>query len=81
MIIIVEKRGQLLKGFKESQEFFETVGLSRSTIYFKMNLYKFFSKYPVVKSPTLPPNYFKNTFKMIMKVLQEHVDLFGKKDK
>ena len=52
-------------GTKESEEFFETVGLSGSTIYFKMNFQKFFSKYPVMTSPMLSTNCFKNNFKKL----------------
>lgn len=40
----------------------ETIGLSRSTLYFKINLYKFVKKYPSLKNPTLAVN---NNFKKI----------------
>lgn len=49
IINIADKQGQLSKRFKESEQLFETVGLSRSTIYFKTILYKFFNNHPVVK--------------------------------
>ena len=34
-------QGQMLKKSKDSKEFVENVGVSRSTIYFKIGLYKF----------------------------------------
>lgn len=37
-----------LKKFKESTEFFNYVKLSRSNIYFKIRLYKFLTKFPVL---------------------------------
>ena len=37
IINIVAKQVKLLKQFKESEENLETVGLTRSTIYFKIN--------------------------------------------
>ena len=41
IINTVGKQGELLKRFKEEDEFFNTVGRSRSNIYFKMRLFKF----------------------------------------
>ena len=38
IISIEGKQGQLLKRFKEAEDFFETVGFSGPTIYFKINL-------------------------------------------
>ena len=69
-----------VKRFRESEEFFDTVVLSYSTICFKMNLYKFLSKHPVVKNITVSSNYFKNNLRILMKVCRENVDLFGEKD-
>ena len=34
-------QGQMLKNFKDTEGFVENVGLSRSTTYFKIGLYKF----------------------------------------
>ena len=41
IINIVGKQDELLKRFKEEDEFFNKVGLSRSKIYIKMRLVKF----------------------------------------
>ena len=40
IINIVGKQGELLERFKDSDEFFDSVGLRRSNIYFKIGLYK-----------------------------------------
>lgn len=69
-----------VKRFRELEEFFDTVVLSYSTICFKMSLYKFLSKHPVVKNITVSSNYFKNNLRILMKVCRENVDLFGEKD-
>ena len=53
IINIIRNQCQLLKQVKESAEFFESVFLSRSIFYFRMNLYKFVRKHPVVKKSTL----------------------------
>ena len=58
IINIVGKQGQLLKRFKDSDEFFDVVGLSRSNIYFKISLHKFLCKFPVLKNSTLTSSYF-----------------------
>ena len=57
----------------------ENMGLSRSHIYFKIRLHKFLSKYPLLKSCTLPQNYFKTHFRLIKKVCTERPYLLGKK--
>ena len=50
IINIVGKQGELLKRFKEEDGFFSKVGLSMSIIYFKMRLFKFLCKFPVLKN-------------------------------
>ena len=54
IINIVGKQSKLLKGFRGKDEFFDRVGLSRSNIYFKISLYKFLRKFPLLKNSTLP---------------------------
>ena len=54
IINIVGKQSKLLKGFRGKDEFFDLVGLSRSNIYFKISLYKFLRKFPLLKNSTLP---------------------------
>ena len=79
IINIVGKQGELLKRFKYSDEFFDRVGLSRSNIYFKIGLYKFLCKFPVLKNSTLTSSYCKSNFKLIKKVWEANADIFGKK--
>ena len=67
IISIVGKQGELLKRFKEEGEFFYSVGLSKSYICFKMRLFKFLCKFPVLKNSTLTPSYFKSNMKLIKK--------------
>ena len=49
----VFKQGYILKKFKNTEQFVETLGLSKCTIYFKTNLYKLIKKYPHLKNPHL----------------------------
>ena len=60
VINIVGKQGELLKKFKDSDKFFDRVGLSQSNIYFKIGLYKFLRKFPILKKSTLTSSYFKS---------------------
>ena len=78
VINIVGKQGELLKRFKEEDEFFDCVGLSKSNIYFKMQLLKFLCKFPVLRNSTLTPSYFKSNLKQIKEVCKANVDIFGK---
>ena len=57
--------GCILEKFKDTENFFETVSMSRSTICFKINLYKLVRKYICLQKSTLSANYFKNNFKKI----------------
>ena len=67
IISIVGKQGELFKRFKEEDEFFDCVDLSRSKIYFKIRLFKFLCKFPVLKNSTLTPSYFKSNLKQMKK--------------
>ena len=46
IINIVGKKDELLKRFRDEEEFFDRTGLSRSNIYFKISLYKSLRKFP-----------------------------------
>ena len=72
----IGKEGELLKKFKDTENFFDNVGQSRSTIYFKISLYKFLKKYPSLKKSTLRSSYFKNNFKAIKVVCKENPTSF-----
>lgn len=45
-------------------------------MYFKINVHKFFYKYPVFKQSTLLSHYFKDNLKMINTVYKENVNVF-----
>ena len=77
IINIVGKQGKLLKRFKEEDEFSNSVGLSISNRYFKMRLFKFLCKFPVLKNSMLTPSYFKSNMKVIKKVCKANADIFG----
>ena len=78
IINIVGKQGELFKRFTEEDEFFNNVGLSKSNIYyFKMQLFKFLCKFPVLKNSTLTPCYFKSNIKIIKKVRKANANIFG----
>ena len=49
----IVKQGELKKKFKDTKNFLDNVGQSRSTIYFKISLYKFLKKYPFLKKSIL----------------------------
>ena len=73
IINIVGKQGELLKRFKDSEEFFGCVDLSRSITYFKISLYKFLCQFPVLKNSTHISCYFKNNFQLIKKGKCKHI--------
>ena len=42
----VAKQGAILKKFSDTEDFFTNIGLSRSSIYFKIGFLKFLKKNP-----------------------------------
>ena len=50
---VVGKQGELLKCFRDEDEFFDRIGLGRSNIYFKISLYKFLRKFTLLKNSIL----------------------------
>ena len=65
-------QGQMLKRLKDTKGFDENVGLSRSTIYLKIGLYRFLKKYLALKNSTLLSHYFRNNFEMIITVCKNN---------
>ena len=59
---IVSKQGELLKRFKELDEYFESVGLSQSNIHFKIRFYRALVMLLVLRNLTLSSNYFKKDY-------------------
>ena len=76
IINIVGKQGELLKRFRDEDEFFDCVVLSRLNISFKISLYKLLRKFPLLKNSPLTPSYFKTNFKAIKKVCRANVNIF-----
>ena len=72
----IGKQGQLLKKFKYTENFFDNVGKSRSTVYFKISLYKLLKKCLLLKKSTLQSSYFKSNFKTIKVVVCKENRLF-----
>ena len=68
-IVDIGKEGELFKKFTDN------VGQSKS-IYFKISLYKFLEKYPLLETSTLQSSYFKNNFKAIKVVWKENSTFF-----
>ena len=68
----IGKQGQLFKKFKDTENFFDNVNNSKSTIYFKVSLYKFLKKYPLLKKSTTELIHFKSNFKAVMVVWKEN---------
>ena len=69
-IVDIGKQGELFKKFTDN------VGQSKSMIYFKISLYKFLKKYPLLETSTLQSSYFKNNFKAIKVVWKENSTFF-----
>ena len=64
---LVYKHGLLFKKFKESDRFkemLEDIGISKSTIYFKVKLLKVLEKYTKLKKSSLLLNFMKNYMKL-----------------
>lgn len=53
--------------------------MALNNIYLKKRLFKFLSEYPVLKEPTLPSSFSRKYFRLIKKVCNENVGIFGKK--
>ena len=58
VIQYIYKQGGILKMFKETENFFDGTGQSRSTVYFKIAVYKLLKKNPGLKKPILLSSYF-----------------------
>ena len=63
------------KNYKDSEGFVENIGISRSTIYFKIGLYKLFLKKQDLKN-SIFSHYFRNSFEMIKIVCKSNEELF-----
>ena len=67
----------MLKKFKDKEGFIENLGLSRSTVYFKIGLYTCLKKFPALKNSSLSSHYYRNNFKSIKTVCKSNEELFS----
>ena len=68
------RQGTMLKRFKVSDIFGKMItelGVSRPTVYFKINLLNILEKYPKLKKSSSTLNFLKNYFKTIKEVFKE----------
>lgn len=71
IIGLVGKQGRILKTLNDPEQHFKGVALSKSTVYFKTNLYKFVSKCFVLRRSTMLSHYFHNNFRLIQAVCRQ----------
>ena len=80
IISIAYKQGQILNQFKESEKFInilvKRLKMSKSTITFKINLYKLLKKYPLLKHSNKSMHYFKSFFPQINLICRINGDQF-----
>ena len=68
-------QGKIFKRFKEkekSQEMVEKLKIHKSTIVFKINVFKLIEKYPKLKRSSVTLTFLKNYLKGIRKVCEEN---------
>ena len=75
MISIAYHQGKTLKRFKEKEKFVKLVselGIHKTTIIFKINVYKLSEKYPKLLRSSIGLEFFKNYHKDIKAVCEEN---------
>ena len=75
MISIAYHQGKTLKRFKEKEKFVKLVselGIHKTTIIFKINVYKLSEKYPKLLRSSIGLGFFKNYHKDIKAVCEEN---------
>ena len=65
----------MLKKFEDKAGFIENAGLRRSTIYFKIGLYKRLKNFPALKNSSLSLHYFRNNLKLIKTVCKSNEEI------
>ena len=74
IISVVYCQGKLFKRFKEKEKFIEMVGklkIHKSTLIFKINVFKLIEKYPKLMKPSVTLTFLKNYLKDIRKTCEE----------
>ena len=69
------QQDQIFEKFKVNEHFIDTVkelGISKSTILFKISIVKFVNKYPRMKKSSLSLHFVRNDFKMIKEIYHQN---------
>ena len=66
----------MLQSFKDKEGFIENIVLSRSTIYFKIALYKCLKRFKALKNSSLSLIYFRNNFRFHLETCSFSARLF-----
>ena len=77
--ILVWAYQQVFQKFKMNNKFVSAVtefGISKTTIYFKIDILKFIENYPKMKKSCISLFYLKNNFRVIKNVCQEYASEF-----
>ena len=73
------QQGQIFQKFKANEHFigmFKELGISKSTILFKILIVKFVNKYLTMKKSSLFLHFLKNNFKIIKEICHENASEF-----
>ena len=79
IINVVYHQGQVFKRFKEKDKFTELVnelGIHKTTIIFKINVFKLCKKYPKLLKSSIGLGFFKNYHKDIKAICEEYEKYF-----
>ena len=75
IINVAYYQGQVLKRFKEKEKFTKLVGelgFHKTTIIFKINIFKLCNKYPKLLKSSIGLGFFKNYYKNIKAICEEN---------
>ena len=79
IINVAYHQGQVFKGFKEKEKFAKLVselGIHKTTIIFRINVFKFCKKYPKLLRSSIGLGFFKNYHQEIKAIGEEHEKYF-----
>ena len=79
IIVVAFYQGKIFKRFKEREKFQQMVKelkIHKSTIIFKINVFKLIEKYPKLMKPSVTLTFLKNYLKDIKKVCEENLSDF-----
>ena len=79
IIMVAYYQGKIFKRFKEKEKFQEMVGklkIHKSTLIFKINVFKLIEKYPKLMRSSVTLTFLKNYLKDIKKVCEDNLSDF-----